>query len=122
MLSETSGLVPLRLVARLPGPDRKRTEVDYHYFLTYYNPDPGVVGCVLTWEVHGGRMPYQIAVEREEAGHLRLHCTCADAVFRGELEGRFCKHIRGFLMSGLTLQQQETICSSSAPLAAAPEH
>jgi hypothetical protein len=92
------------LVARLPGPDRKRGEVDYRYDLTYRNPDPEAVGCVLTWEVRGGRLPYQIAVEREEAGRLRLHCTCADAIFRAELEGRFCKHVRGFLQTGLQLQ------------------
>jgi hypothetical protein len=98
-----------RLCARLPGPDRSRSERDYCFHLTYRNPDPDAIGCVLTWEVSGGRQPYQIAVEREEAGRLRLHCTCADAVFRAELKGRFCKHVRGFLQSGLGLQHQAPV-------------
>jgi hypothetical protein len=54
----------------------------------------------MTWEVSGGRMPYQIALERDETGTLRIHCTCADAVFRAEDEGRFCKHVRGLLQVG----------------------
>ena len=107
MVAEPAGILPFGLVARLPGPDRKRAEVDYQYRLTYRNPDPDAVGCVLTWEVAGGRSPYQIAVERQEAGQLRLHCTCADAVFRAELEGRFCKHVRGFLQTGLALRHSE---------------
>jgi hypothetical protein len=96
-----------RLRARLPGPDRKRSEADYDFELLYRNPDPDAVGCVLTWEVHGGRLPYQIAVERDEAGRLRLYCTCADAIFRGALVGSFCKHVRGFIQSGLQLQHGE---------------
>jgi hypothetical protein len=103
MIPEPEPTLPFQLTARLPGPTRKRLEADYQYYLLYRNPEPGAVGCVFTWEVRGGRAPYQIAVEREETGHLRLHCTCADAVFRGEVEGRFCKHIRGFLESGLHL-------------------
>jgi hypothetical protein len=51
----------------------------------------------MIWEVHGGRLGYQVALERDEAGALRLHCTCADAIFRAESEGRFCKHIRGLM-------------------------
>jgi hypothetical protein len=94
------------LTARLPGPDRKRSEIEYSFHLTYRNADPEAVGCVLTWDVRGGRLPYQIAVERAEAGQLRLHCTCTDAVFRAELEGRFCKHIRGFLDNGLRMQHE----------------
>jgi hypothetical protein len=39
-------------------------------------------------------------LERDEAGNLRLHCTCADAVFRAEEDGRFCKHVRGLLQIG----------------------
>jgi hypothetical protein len=107
MSADIINLQPFRLHARLPGPDRKRSEADYDYELLYRNPDPDAVGCVLTWEVRGGRLPYQIAVEREEAGRLRLHCTCADAVFRGALVGRFCKHVRGFLQSGQELQHGE---------------
>jgi hypothetical protein len=109
MFSQTTGQQPLSLVARLPGPGRKRATVDYRYHLTYRNPDPTAVGCVLTWEVHGGRTAYQLAVEREESGKLRLHCTCADSVFRGELEGRFCKHIRGFLESGRALSSPDVV-------------
>jgi hypothetical protein len=109
VLPSSNNLQPFILQARLPGPDRKRTEATYHYHLTYRNPDPEAVGCVLTWQVEGGRLPYQIAVERQEAGQLRIHCTCADAVFRGELKpDHFCKHIRGFLQSGLQTQHAES--------------
>jgi hypothetical protein len=45
-------------------------------------------------------MSYQIALERDEAGALRMHCTCADAIYRGENEARFCKHVRGLLYFG----------------------
>ena len=45
-----------------------------------------------------------VAVNRDrllaEEGDLHLHCTCADAVFRAEPEGRFCKHLRGLLDLG----------------------
>ncbi|HZT79088.1 MAG TPA: hypothetical protein VFA26_02605 [Gemmataceae bacterium] len=84
----------------LPGPDRKRTRTFYRYRLTYRNPDAGAVGCGMIWEVSGGRHAYQIALERDEAGNVRLHCTCADAVFRAEEEGRFCKHVLGLLDFG----------------------
>jgi len=91
----------LRIVnAFLPGPDRKRTTSPYTYRLTYRNVRGAVPGCVMTWEVTGGRMPYQIALERDDAGTLRIHCTCADAVFRAEDEGRFCKHVHGLLRIG----------------------
>src|SRR5437016_4962815 len=85
------------LSAVLPGPDRKRLECCYTYRLTYLNLDATAAGCVLTCEVQGGRLTYQIAVERGANGQLRLHCTCADAVFRAEPEGRLCKHVQGFL-------------------------
>src|ERR1051325_9130230 len=75
------------LATILPGPDRRRSAKYYSFRLLYRNPDPGSVGCVQTWEVQGGRVPYQLAIEREATGGLRLHCTCADAVFRGETEG-----------------------------------
>ncbi len=81
--------------ASLPGPTRKRTPSVYRYHLTYRNPEPRDPGCVLLWDVHGGRQPYQIALEREPAGTLRWHCTCADAVYRGEDAPHTCKHIRG---------------------------
>jgi hypothetical protein len=85
------------LSALLPGPDRKRTPKVYFYRLNYPNPAADSVGCVMTWEVYGGRMPYQIAIERRENLHLKIHCTCADAIFRREEEGRLCKHVQGFL-------------------------
>jgi hypothetical protein len=84
------------LFTLLPGPDRQREECTYCYRLTYRGSEAGP-GCVMLWEVLGGRQGYQIAVEREERGSLRLHCTCADAVYRAEEEGRPCKHIRGLL-------------------------
>jgi hypothetical protein len=96
-----------QLHARLPGPDRKRTEASYCYHLTYRNPDQEAVGCVLVWEVEGGRLRYQIAVERQGEGQLRIHCTCADAVFRAENQGRLCKHVLGFIQSGLRAQHGE---------------
>jgi hypothetical protein len=92
---------PYVLVASLPGPTRKRLASRYCYHLTYRNPDPRAVGCSLLWEVHGGRLTYQIALEREETGRLTWHCTCADAVYRGELvENHCCKHVRGLTAQG----------------------
>jgi hypothetical protein len=88
------------LYALLPGPDRKRSRRLYGYRLIHRNDDPAAPGCVMSWEVCGGRMSYQIALERDEVGNLRLHCTCADAVFRAEEQGRFCKHVHGLLQVG----------------------
>jgi hypothetical protein len=86
---------PHILYADLPGPTRKRTHSPYCFRLTYRGPDPWATGCALLWEVHGGRMTYQIAVEREADGGLRWHCTCADAVYRGEdFPDYQCKHVR----------------------------
>src|SRR5262249_17851017 len=67
----------------LPGPDRKRTPAPYHYRMTYRNPEPGEPGCVITWEVLGGREEYQISLERTDGGELIWHCTCPDAVYHG---------------------------------------
>ena len=91
---------PTVLFTLLPGPDRKRVARPYGYRLTYRNPDADACGCVLLWEVSGGRLHYQVALERDESGALRLHCSCADAVFRCEAEGRLCKHARGLLEMG----------------------
>jgi hypothetical protein len=89
---------PIRgLFALLPGSDRKRSAAPYVYRLTYRGPEDPASGCVMTWEVLGGRLSYQIAIERDAAGDLHWHCTCADAVFRAEAEGRYCKHVRGFV-------------------------
>jgi hypothetical protein len=102
---------PAVIFTLLPGPDRKRLIRPYGYRLTYRNPASDAAGCVMLWEVSGGRLSYQIALERDEGGGLRLHCSCADAIFRGESEGRPCKHVRGLLEIG---QRDEG--SDSAPL------
>jgi hypothetical protein len=96
-MSVTCQHEPSLVFTVLPGPDRKRSRSPYGYRVTYRSPDPTRPGCVLIWKVSGGRMPYQLALERDEKGNLRLHCTCADAVFRAEAEGRFCKHARGLV-------------------------
>jgi hypothetical protein len=88
---------PAPLVTFLPGSDRKRTAAPYQYRIRYLNPQADAAGCVMIWEVSGGRSIYQVALERTDAGTLRLHCTCADAVFRGDDQGHFCKHIHGLL-------------------------
>lgn len=84
----------------LPGPTRKRQPSPYCYRLTYRNPQPHEPGCVLMWDVYGGRQEYQIALEREPTGKLRWHCTCADAVYRGEDAPHTCKHVRGLRALG----------------------
>lgn len=84
----------------LPGPTRKREPSPYCYRLTYRNPQPNEPGCVLMWDVYGGREEYQIALERETTGKLRWHCTCADAVYRGEDAPHTCKHVRGLQALG----------------------
>ena len=99
------------LIMVLPGPDRRRTQRPYCYRLTYENPDAGSVGCALLWEVTGGRMAYQIALERDEGGHLHLHCTCADAIYRAEEQGRYCKHVRGLMEVG----RLTTACAAAEP-------
>jgi hypothetical protein len=93
-------LAPAVLHACLPGPTRRRLPSPYCFRLTYRNPDPVGTGCALLWEVHGGREVYQIALEREPAGALRWHCTCADAVYRGEDAPHVCKHVRGLQTLG----------------------
>jgi hypothetical protein len=112
-LPEGPASLPVWLTS-LPGSDRKRSQTHYCYHLTYQNPLAGVAGCVMLWEVSGGRLLYQIALERDEAGNLRLHCTCADAVFRAEAEGRFCKHVHGLLQCGRPATTPDA-ASESAP-------
>jgi hypothetical protein len=90
-------LPPSVLFASLPGPSRKRTPSPYCYRLTYRNAAPAEEGCALLWEVYGGRDIYQITLERQRSGKLRWHCTCADAVYRGEDAPHTCKHVRGLL-------------------------
>jgi hypothetical protein len=93
-------LGPAVLFASLPGPTRRRRPSPYCYSLTYRNPEPGEAGCALLWEVSGGREVYQIVLEREPRGTLRWHCTCADAVYRGEDAPHTCKHVRGLRALG----------------------
>jgi hypothetical protein len=83
----------------LPGPERRRRMRAYSYRLTYVNPEQ-MTGCQRLWEVGGGRQAYQIALERDPRGNLHLHCTCADAIYRKDNEGRFCKHVLGLLKLG----------------------
>ncbi len=83
------------LVTLLPGPDRRRTLSTYGFRVTYRNPEPTDTGCVMTC-----RLPYQVALERTAAGELQWHCSCADAVYRGEDNPvHVCKHVRGLIDS-----------------------
>lgn len=83
------------LLTMVPGPDRKRSPSVYEYRMIYKNESESP-GCGYVWEVMGGRMPYQIAVERKEDGRLNWHCSCADAVYRGEtVQNHVCKHVDG---------------------------
>jgi hypothetical protein len=68
--------------------------------LTYQNADSSAPGCVLSWDVLGGREVYQIALERQSSGRLRWHCSCADAIYRGENVPHVCKHVRGLQAQG----------------------
>jgi hypothetical protein len=86
--------------ASLPGPSRQRTPSPYCYRLTYRTPTPTEPGCLLLWDVLGGRDVYQIALQRQAGGGLRWHCTCADAVYRGENRPHLCKHVRGLRALG----------------------
>lgn len=90
----------------LPGPTRKRLPSPYCYRLTYRSSQPHEPGCVLLWDVYGGREEYQIALERETTGKLRWHCTCADAVYRGEDGPHTCKHVRGLQALGRQLHRE----------------
>jgi hypothetical protein len=99
------------LTADLPGPTRKRTPSQYGFRLTYRSLDPRAEECILLWDVYGGRLTYQIAVEREERGSLRWHCTCADWVYRGEdFPDYQCKHIRALRARG----RNDEACHSAA--------
>jgi hypothetical protein len=82
----------------LPGPDRKRRPSPYHFRVVYRNPNPGEVGCVVTWEVLGGRDEYQISLERTEQRELIWHCSCPDAIYRGtDHNAHCCKHVEGLM-------------------------
>src|SRR5262245_66101871 len=79
----------------LPGPSRRRTPGLYYYRLVYRDALQDQPGCAAVWEVRGGRLRYQVALERDAGGAYHWHCTCADAVYRAEDAGRVCKHVRG---------------------------
>jgi hypothetical protein len=86
------------LMRILPGADRKRSPGLYCYRVTYRNSQTQDPGCVMTWEVTGGRNAYQIALERVSPGRMKWHCTCADAVYRTEFDPNHrCKHVSGLL-------------------------
>jgi hypothetical protein len=95
-----TGVSPEVFFTALPGPTRKRTPSPYCYRLTYQNGDESAPGCILSWDVLGGREIYQIALERLASGQLRWHCSCADAVYRGENQPHACKHVRGLQALG----------------------
>jgi len=97
-MSYTNNRPPFTLLlTTLPGPSRKRMPTVYQYRMIYRNPDP-VPGCRIVWEVTGGRSLYQIAVEKRSDGEIRWHCTCPDAVYRGEMHANHvCKHVHGLI-------------------------
>ena len=103
----TAEPLPSLYLTVLPGPDRRRSRTLYHYRVAYRSADPAQPGCVALWEVVGGRTPYQVALERDDGGHYCWHCTCADAVYRAEDEGRVCKHVRGLLAFGPPLPEPQ---------------
>jgi hypothetical protein len=103
-----SFLTASRFYTPVPGPDRRRSVKPYEYRITYCSRDPKETGCAVVWEVLGGRGAYQVALEREENGRFRWHCTCADAVYRCESAGRVCKHVRGVLSLGRPREQSRT--------------
>ena len=90
---------PFTLITMLlPGPDRKRTPSPYHFRVTYRNPQPLEPGCVVTWEVMGGREEYQISLERTDDGQMLWHCSCPDAVYHEDYRNaHHCKHVRGLM-------------------------
>jgi hypothetical protein len=80
----------------LPGPDRKRTPAPYQFRVSYRNPEPTGPGCVMTWQVLGGREEYQVAAERTEGGRVEWHCTCPDAIYHEDHRNAHgCKHVQG---------------------------
>ena len=107
------------VVTALPGPTRKRTQSPYLYRLTYRSPEPAVPGCAMLWDVLGGRLRYQVALERETSGELRWHCTCADAIYRGETElNHECKHVRGLKHLGRPLEEAAAVPACCEEVAA----
>ena len=59
---------------------------------------PGEPGCVVTWEVYGGREEYQISLERTAGGELLWHCTCPTrSTAATTTTPHYCKHVRGLI-------------------------
>jgi hypothetical protein len=108
-----SNLPPTVVFASLPGPTRKRLASAYCYRLTYRNENTREPGCALMWDVMGGREIYQIALERLTDGGLYWHCTCADAIYRGD--GRhLCKHVKGLIEQGRARREAVEAAATSA--------
>jgi len=59
------------------------------------------------WDVMGGRDIYQVVLERQPNGRMRYHCTCADAVYRGENRPHTCKHVKGLQTVGRQTAEPE---------------
>jgi len=85
------------IAVALPGPSRKRDAAEYRFRVTYRGEALRQPGCLMTWEVTGGRSAYQLALERTERGDTRWHCTCADFAYRGEHPRYRCKHVSGLV-------------------------
>ena len=85
------------LLTLLPGITRKRLPHVYQFRRTYTRTPGDDTTCLATWDVLGGREPYQIASEQTSNGDVLWHCTCADATFRGTTKYYRCKHVRGLL-------------------------
>ncbi len=116
--------LPFTLI--LPGPDRKRMPVPYHYRMTFRTPIPGEPGCVATWELYGGRENYQVSLERTAGGELLWHCTCPDAVYRADDNNpHYCKHVRGLIDLFETVSREpqasaSTVMQGNDPAAPSP--
>jgi hypothetical protein len=111
-VTDTAPPTPIAYLAILPGPDRKRSRSVYHYRLIH-RQNPEAAGCVALWEVIGGRMAYQVALERDDRGRHIWHCTYADAVYKAEEQGRVCKHVQGLLEFGAALPQPQFLRRSA---------
>lgn len=95
-----------QIVLDLPGPDRKRLPKEYRYRVVFQHEGEREPGCVMMWEVTGGREVYQIALERTDRGNTKWHCTCADATFRGEQSANYqCKHVHGLIQTMHSLRE-----------------
>ena len=112
-MNDSAQPMPIAYLAALPGPDRKRTPSVYQYRLVFRKSETDQSGCVAMWEVTGGRMPYQVALELDTAGRYAWHCTCADAVYKAEEQGRLCKHVQGLLEFGAALPKPKLLRRSA---------